>query len=137
MLLLPDNKICTSVNINVATFNINNDVLKYQMVQKASYRKAYQRQKEQKHVEAKQTHKSISDKFDSVSLSKSNNFLQVIKMRKQMYLVESFLSVSAPPILLDPNPPPNLLGRQFGTVLPRSTSTNTLLLSTFLPSACL
>jgi len=68
MLLLPDNKICTSVNINVATFNINNDVLKYQMVQKASYRKAYQRQKEQKHVEAKQTHMtsiSISDKFDS------------------------------------------------------------------------
>lgn len=48
-----------------------------------------------------------------------------------------YLVASSFPTLVVPSPPPSLRGRQLGTVLPRSTSTSTLLLSIFFPSACL
>lgn len=44
---------------------------------------------------------------------------------------------SGPPLRVPPKPPPSLRGSQPFTVLARSTSTNTLRPSIFLPSACL
>lgn len=83
-------------------------------------------------------------KFQSVHYSahlrEITSFLPTTKVHARNstnYLPEYLWLTSSPPTLVVPSPPPSRRGRQFGTVLPRSTSTSTLLPSIFLPSACL
>jgi len=81
------------------------------------------------------THLSLSRPRPEVSLSRSKRYRS--RSLSLSSRPECLMLTSGPPLRVPPKPPPSLRGSQPFTVLARSTSTNTLRPSIFLPSACL